>query len=257
MDRSSSTIGWRASLVNGDIRRAPLVVAADGAHSRFRHRLHLNVPVPRSRIGARRHYQLPAGRTAEPWVDIFLGRDHEFYVTPLPERQVLVALLAEAGAVSAPLERAFDRWRDAPHGFAICSRGPSRSANCWPRRSPRARARATWPAPCSWAMRRAFSSDHRRGDCAGADDVRTPGHVHHRQSRAQPRRVAARLRARTPRAAARLPAAHARGAGAGAPAAAGARGAGHALAPAVGCSRTSWACPATRSLTPFRSVRTR
>jgi len=102
-------------VVNGEIRRAPLVVAADGAHSRFRHRLHLNVPVPRSRIGARRHYQLPAGRTAEPWVDIFLGRDHEFYVTPLPDRQVLVALLAEAGAVSAPLERAFDRWRDAPH----------------------------------------------------------------------------------------------------------------------------------------------
>ena len=100
--------------VGGEVRRAPLVVAADGAHSRFRHRLQLNVPVPRSRIGARRHYRLAAGRTAEPWVDIFLGHDHEFYVTPLPGGEVLVALLAEAGAVSPPLEPAFDRWRAAP-----------------------------------------------------------------------------------------------------------------------------------------------
>ena len=103
--------------VHGDVRRAPLVVAADGAHSRFRHRLHLNVPVPRSRIGARRHYRLAAGRTAEPWVDIFLGVGHEFYVTPLPAGEVLVALLAEAGAVSQPLEPIFDRWRAAPPGL--------------------------------------------------------------------------------------------------------------------------------------------
>ena len=100
--------------VHGEVRRAPLVVAADGAHSRFRHRLHLNVPVPRSRIGARRHYRLAAGRTAEPWVDIFLGPGHEFYVTPLPSGEVLVALLAEAAAVSPPLEPIFDCWRAAP-----------------------------------------------------------------------------------------------------------------------------------------------
>jgi menaquinone-9 beta-reductase len=101
-------------VVGGSPRRAPLVVAADGAHSRFRHRLGLNVPVPRSRIGARRHYRLARGRTSEPWVDIFLGPGHEFYVTPLPDGDVLVALLAEAGAMPAPLEPAFDRWRHEP-----------------------------------------------------------------------------------------------------------------------------------------------
>jgi 2-polyprenyl-6-methoxyphenol hydroxylase-like FAD-dependent oxidoreductase len=99
--------------VAGGVQRATLVVAADGAHSRFRHRLGLNVPVPRSRVGARRHYRL-AGRTAPPWVDIFLGPSREFYVTPLPGGEVLVALLAEADAVRPPLEPMFDRWRHEP-----------------------------------------------------------------------------------------------------------------------------------------------
>jgi flavin-dependent dehydrogenase len=99
--------------VEGDLRRASLVVAADGAHSRFRHRLGLNVPVPRTRVGARRHYRL-AGRAAPPWVDIFLGPSHEFYVTPLPDGEVLVALLAESDAVETPLEPMFERWRMAP-----------------------------------------------------------------------------------------------------------------------------------------------
>ncbi|HEX5633711.1 MAG TPA: FAD-dependent monooxygenase, partial [Gemmatimonadales bacterium] len=50
-------------VVNGAAHRAALVVAADGAHSRMRHRLGLNLPVPRTRVGARRHYRLP-GRAA-------------------------------------------------------------------------------------------------------------------------------------------------------------------------------------------------
>jgi len=99
--------------VGGDVRRAALVVAADGAHSRFRHRLDLNEPVLRSRVGVRRHYRL-TGRTAPPWVDIFLGPSREFYVTPLPDGEVLVALLAEADAVQSPLEPQFDRWRAVP-----------------------------------------------------------------------------------------------------------------------------------------------
>jgi 2-polyprenyl-6-methoxyphenol hydroxylase-like FAD-dependent oxidoreductase len=100
-------------LVDGSVHRATLVVAADGAHSRFRHRLGLNVPVPRSRVGARRHYRL-TGRSAPPWVDIFLGPSREFYVTPLPGGEVLVALLAEADVVQPPLELLFDRWRHEP-----------------------------------------------------------------------------------------------------------------------------------------------
>jgi menaquinone-9 beta-reductase len=100
-------------IANGVEHRATLVIAADGAHSRFRHRFGLNLPVPRSRIGARRHYRL-SGRTAPPWVDIFLGPAHEFYVTPLPGDEVLVALLVESDAVKPPLEPVFDRWRLEP-----------------------------------------------------------------------------------------------------------------------------------------------
>jgi len=100
-------------VVGGSPVRATLVVAADGAHSRFRHRLGLNVPEPRSRVGARRHYRL-SGREAPAWVDIFLGPSREFYVTPLPGGEVLVALLVEADAVHAPLEPQFDRWRREP-----------------------------------------------------------------------------------------------------------------------------------------------
>jgi 2-polyprenyl-6-methoxyphenol hydroxylase-like FAD-dependent oxidoreductase len=99
--------------VNGEVHRAALVVAADGAHSRFRHRLGLNVAAPRSRIGARRHFRL-SGRTAPPWVDIFLGPAREFYVTPLPGDEVLVALLVEPGVVQPPFETSFDRWRLEP-----------------------------------------------------------------------------------------------------------------------------------------------
>jgi len=100
-------------LVDRRVVHSSLVVAADGAHSRFRHRLGLNVPVPRSRVGARRHYKL-AGGTAPPWVDIFLGPSHEFYLTPLPGGEVLVALLAEGDVVQPPLELLFDRWRHEP-----------------------------------------------------------------------------------------------------------------------------------------------
>jgi len=100
--------------IAGESRRAPLVVAADGSQSRFRHRLGLNVPVPCARIGARRHFRLAHGRTAPPWVDIFLGPAYEFYVTPLPDGEVLVALLAEAGGLHPPLERTFDEWRARP-----------------------------------------------------------------------------------------------------------------------------------------------
>jgi 2-polyprenyl-6-methoxyphenol hydroxylase-like FAD-dependent oxidoreductase len=103
-------------VVNGSMHRAALVVAADGAHSRMRHRLGLNLPVPGTRVGARRHYRLATG-AAPPWVDIFLGPSHEFYVTPLPGHEVLVALLVEADAVESPLEPLFDRWRVEPRAL--------------------------------------------------------------------------------------------------------------------------------------------
>jgi flavin-dependent dehydrogenase len=100
--------------IDGTTQRAPLVVAADGAQSRFRHRLGLNVPVSHARVGARRHFRLASGRAAPPWVDIYLGDAHEFYVTPLPRGEVLVALLADGQTLPRPIDHAFDRWRQHP-----------------------------------------------------------------------------------------------------------------------------------------------
>ena len=107
-------------LVEGEPRRAKLVVAADGVHSRIRRILGLNVPVRRKRLGARVHFRLAPGQERSLWVDVFVSRGHEFYVTPLPDNGVLVAALADAEALDEPIERAFGRWwRNQP---ALASR---------------------------------------------------------------------------------------------------------------------------------------
>jgi flavin-dependent dehydrogenase len=97
-------------LVGGEPRRAALVVAADGVHSRMRHLLGLNKPQHRKRFGTRAHFRLGPGQTQPPWVDVFVCPGYELYVTPLPEKEVLVAGLTYAGALSEPIEQAFDRW---------------------------------------------------------------------------------------------------------------------------------------------------
>ncbi len=97
-------------LVNGEPWRASLVVAADGVHSRMRHRLGLNQPIRRKRIGARAHFRLAAEREQPPWVDVFVARGYEIYVTPLPNNEILVACLADAEALEGPLDRAYKRW---------------------------------------------------------------------------------------------------------------------------------------------------
>src|SRR5207245_1045962 len=97
-------------LVGGEPRRAALVVAADGVHSRMRHLLGLNKPQRRKRFGTRAHFRLGPGQTQPPWVDVFVCPGYELYVTPLPEKEVLVAGLTYAGALSEPIEQAFHRW---------------------------------------------------------------------------------------------------------------------------------------------------
>ena len=97
-------------IVNGEPRRAPLVVAADGVHSHMRHRLGLDKPIRRKRIGARMHFRLSAEREQPPWVDVFVARGYEIYVTPLPDNEILVACLADAEALEGPLEQAYLRW---------------------------------------------------------------------------------------------------------------------------------------------------
>jgi 2-polyprenyl-6-methoxyphenol hydroxylase-like FAD-dependent oxidoreductase len=97
-------------IIEGETRRAALVVGADGANSRLRHALGLNAPVRSKRVGMRAHFRMAPGITNEEWVNVFLGKQHELYVTPLPNRELLVAALAEGSASATPLEKTFRRW---------------------------------------------------------------------------------------------------------------------------------------------------
>jgi flavin-dependent dehydrogenase len=97
-------------VVEGEAKRARLTVAADGAHSRMRHALGLDAAPRRKRIGMRAHFRLAEGKSQPQWVDVFARRGYELYVTPLPERELLVAGLAHEGAVSGPLEKVFEKW---------------------------------------------------------------------------------------------------------------------------------------------------
>lgn len=98
-------------MVNGEPRRAPLVVAADGVHSRLRHLLGLDVPLRRGRFGVRAHFRLAPGREQPPWVDVFVGGGYELYVTPLPGREILVAGLAGEKCSAESIDAVFRRWR--------------------------------------------------------------------------------------------------------------------------------------------------
>jgi|HubBroStandDraft_6_1064221.scaffolds.fasta_scaffold49149_3 flavin-dependent dehydrogenase len=98
------------AVVAGKPRRADLVVAADGIHSRTRHLLRLDTPLQRKRFGVLTHFQLARGQKQPPWVDVFLAPGYELYVTPLPDGEVLVAGLADAGALTQPIAKTFSQW---------------------------------------------------------------------------------------------------------------------------------------------------
>jgi 2-polyprenyl-6-methoxyphenol hydroxylase-like FAD-dependent oxidoreductase len=98
-------------IVAGQQLRAPLVVAADGARSQLRRQLGLDGPLPRRwRVGVRTHFRLAPGQIQPSWVEIFLGHGYELYVTPLPEREVLVAGLAERDCLAGGAEASMRRW---------------------------------------------------------------------------------------------------------------------------------------------------
>lgn len=98
------------AVVAGKPRRADLVVAADGIHSRTRHLLQLDTSLQRKRFGVRTHFQLARGQEQPPWVDVFLAPGYELYVTPLPDGEILVAGLADAGALTQPIAKTFSQW---------------------------------------------------------------------------------------------------------------------------------------------------
>lgn len=100
-------------LVGGQTHRAACVVAADGANSRLRRKLGLEASFLPRRVGLRAHFSRAADQPPLHDVHIFVRPGYEFYVTPLPDREVLVALLAHQDAVSGNLKLAFQRWRDA------------------------------------------------------------------------------------------------------------------------------------------------
>jgi flavin-dependent dehydrogenase len=83
--------------VTGQEYRAPLVVAADGAHSIIRKQLGLDDRVKRERLGVRAHFRLADAKAQAPWVEVFIGNKIEVYATPLPNREISVALLAKVG----------------------------------------------------------------------------------------------------------------------------------------------------------------
>jgi menaquinone-9 beta-reductase len=89
--------------VDGQTRRAALVVAADGPRSGLRRQLALeDRPTTPPRLGLRAHYRLAPGRVPDDHVEIYLGEGHEIYVTPLPDGEVSVAALADQDSSFRP-----------------------------------------------------------------------------------------------------------------------------------------------------------
>lgn len=96
--------------VDGESRRARLVVAADGSHSKLRRQLGLDrIAAPR-RVGIRAHFQRPRGCAPLSDIEIFFGSGYELYVTPLPNDELLVAALAHEQVAARDLRGAFQRW---------------------------------------------------------------------------------------------------------------------------------------------------
>jgi flavin-dependent dehydrogenase len=99
--------------VGGDLRRAGLVVGADGIASRVRRSLGLDAAPRRARrVGVRAHYRLAAGKEAPSRLEIFLGARRELYVAPLPGGEVLIAALADGAALGGKARAALARWID-------------------------------------------------------------------------------------------------------------------------------------------------
>ncbi|HEY3499061.1 MAG TPA: NAD(P)/FAD-dependent oxidoreductase [Polyangiaceae bacterium] len=96
--------------IDGERRRARLVVAADGSSSRVRRKLGLERIVAPRRVGIRAHFQRPPDAPPLGDIEIFLRRGYELYVTPLPRNELLVAALAYQDAASGDLRGAFGRW---------------------------------------------------------------------------------------------------------------------------------------------------
>ena len=96
---NNAVVGIRAGGVE---YRAPLTVAADGANSVLRHKLGWDASPAGRRYGLRQHFR--ASKTFDR-VHVYMEPEHEIYVTPLPDDEVLVAVLRDrAGENSIPFD---------------------------------------------------------------------------------------------------------------------------------------------------------
>jgi menaquinone-9 beta-reductase len=103
-------------MVDGTPRYGNLVIGADGARSRLRHALRLDLPSRRKRVGVCKHFRLAPGRSMPRSVNVYLGVGYELYATPLPWGELALAGLASAEALEGRLEDQFRRWWTAqPH----------------------------------------------------------------------------------------------------------------------------------------------
>lgn len=96
--------------VQGEVRRAALVVGADGLTSCVRRTLGLDGTQRSHRVGARLHFRLAAGRDGGDRLSIFIGRGHELYAAPLPGGELLLAGLADQPAWAKEAPQALRRW---------------------------------------------------------------------------------------------------------------------------------------------------
>jgi flavin-dependent dehydrogenase len=106
------------------------LLACDGLHSTVARRSGLALPPRRGprRFGIRRHYAL------EPWsdlIEVIYAREVEFYVTPVGEREVGVAMLGPMGArfdqALAAVPTLAGRLAGAPAASSLRGAGPFRS----------------------------------------------------------------------------------------------------------------------------------
>ena len=163
---SGRAVGLR---VGGEIRRAALVVGADGLESPVRRSLGLDVAARApARSGVRMHFRLAPGRTLSDNLEIFVGRGYELYAAPLPDGELLVAGLADEGALGGSARGALERWiatepflRDALDGAT-------------PLTAPAGRARVARRARAGFAPGAVLL-----GDAARASDPLTAGGISH------------------------------------------------------------------------------
>jgi flavin-dependent dehydrogenase len=117
LKQGDRTVGLEAG---GEQWNAKLVVLADGLHSPMRRAAGLDgEAVPRPRLGLRAHYRLAEGQSVGTWVEVYLGdRRRELYVTPLPNRELLVAALVDQQTVDGRPAAAFEAWVHAEPDLA-------------------------------------------------------------------------------------------------------------------------------------------